>query len=230
FTIVDSAEVVGKVPNPNAGQAYFTTSDSTYTKQPYFAIGLSIGRDQADYRRVSIDFDRGLYKSLFCITLYLLRLYSILLFLGDNAFQYRYTSIAELPQSPLSLYRPSISYPTRAKKLAALHTSFLWYSDLYTENIFVNPERPTEILGIIDWQSTELLPLFEYTRQPYFLDYNRPSVKGLEPPTLPENIGELSSAKQLEAKRLYISISLSALYRNLIYRDNPVLYKAIEFR
>lgn len=232
-------------------------SDGTHTKQPRFAIGPSTGRDQADHGRVSIDFDRGPCESLFWITLHLLSSHSILLFLGDDAFQYRRAvgfreitsvqSIAELPRSPLSLYGPGTSYPTRAKKLAALHSylrlvryllptdksimaSFLWHSDLHTENIFVNPERPTEILGIIDWQSTELLPLFEHARQPYFLDYDGPSVEGLEPPTLPENIRELSSAKQLEAKRLYMSMSLSALYRNLTYRDNPVLYKAMEFR
>ncbi|KAJ5799273.1 uncharacterized protein N7518_001341 [Penicillium psychrosexuale] len=211
-------------------------SDGTHAKQPRFAIGPSTGRDQADYGRVLIDFDRGPW---------------------DDALQYRRAvgfreiasvqSIAELPRSPLSLYGPDTYYPTRAKKLAALHSylqlvryllptdksitaSFLWHSDLHTENIFVNPERPTDILGIIDWQSTELLPLFEHARQPYFLDYDGPFVEGLEPPTLPENIGELSSAKQLETKRLYINMSLSALYRNLTYRDNPVLYKAMEFR
>ncbi|KGO73228.1 Aminoglycoside phosphotransferase [Penicillium italicum] len=211
-------------------------SDGTHTKQPHFVIGPSTGRDQADHGRVSIDFDRGPW---------------------DDAFQYRRAvgfremtsvqSIAELPQSPLSLYGPGTYYPTRAKKLAALNSylrlvryllptdksvmaSFLWHSDLHTENIFVNPERPTQILGIIDWQSTELLPLFEHARQPYFLDYDGPSVEGLEPPTLPDNINELSSAKQLEATRLYMSMSLSALYRNLTYRDNPVLYEAMEFR
>lgn len=63
-------------------------SDGTYAKQPHFAIGPSIGRDQADYGRVSIDFDRGPCKSLFWIDLQLLRLYSILLLLGDDAFQY----------------------------------------------------------------------------------------------------------------------------------------------
>ncbi|KAJ5474000.1 hypothetical protein N7475_003566 [Penicillium sp. IBT 31633x] len=211
-------------------------SDGTYTKEPRFTIGPSTGRDQADHGRVSIDFNRGPW---------------------DDAFQYRRAvglreitsvqSIADLPQSPLGLYGPGTYYPTRAKKLAALHSylqlvryllptdklimaPFLWHSDLHTENIFVNPERPTEVFGIIDWQSTEVLPLFEHARQPYFLDYDGPTVEGLEPPTLPENISELSSAKQLEAKRLYMSMSLSALYRNLTYRDNPVLYKAMEFR
>ncbi|KAJ5036776.1 hypothetical protein NUH16_004655 [Penicillium rubens] len=111
--------------------------------------------------------------------------------------------------------------------------SFLWHSDLHTENIFVNPERPTEILGIIDWQSTELLPLFEHARQPYFLDYDGPSVEGLEPPTLPENIGELSSAKQLEAKRLYMTMEfrqtkcfeMLLLAQNLLV-DGEALYQA----
>ncbi|KAJ5346857.1 uncharacterized protein N7506_000110 [Penicillium brevicompactum] len=211
-------------------------SDGTRATEPHFAIGPSTGRDQVDHGRVSIDFDRGPW---------------------DDVFQYRRAvgfreitcvqSIAELPRSPLSLYGPGTYCPTRAKKAAALHSylqmvryllptdtsimaSVLWHSDLHTENIFVNPERPTEVSGIIDWQSTELLPLFEHARQPYFLDYDGPTVEGLVPPAFPENFAELSLEKQLEAKQLYMSMSLSALYKNLTHRDNPVLYRAMGFR
>lgn len=33
-------------------------------------------------------------------------------------------------------------------------------------------------IGYIDWQATELAPLFNQLRQPYFLDHDEPSVRG----------------------------------------------------
>lgn len=89
---------------------------------------------------------------------------------------------------------------------------FLWHSDLHTENIFLNPKQPTEILGIIDWQSTEVSPLFDHARQPYFLDYKGPQVNGLEPPDFPENFDKLTLAKQHEARSLYLKMSLSTMF------------------
>lgn len=155
--------------------------------------------------------------------------------------------MVELPRSPLGLYGPGTYIPSRSKKLVALHSylqlvkfllptdpsissSLLWHSDLHTENIFVNPERPTEVLSIIDWQSSELLPLFDHARQPYFLDYNGPPIIGLDRPALQGNLSEISLAEQKEARTLYLQMSLSALYRHLIHRDTSSLYKAIEFQ
>ena len=155
--------------------------------------------------------------------------------------------MVELPRSPLGLYGPGTYIPSRSKKLLALYSylkllrfllptdssicsSFLWHSDLHTENIFVNPERPTEVLCIIDWQSTELLPLFDHARQPYFLDYNGPPVIGLGRPSLPGNLSEMSQAEQKEARSLHLQMSLSSLYRHLVHRDTPRLHKAMEYR
>lgn len=107
---------------------------------------------------------------------------------------------------------------------------FLWHSDLHTENIFVNPKKPTEILGIIDWQSTEVLPLFDHARQPYFLDYEGPQINGLKAPDFPENLDKLTLAEQHKARGLYLKMSLSALYKTHMSRDNPRIYKAMEFR
>jgi hypothetical protein len=142
------------------------------------------------------------------------------LFLGDDSSQYRHAvgfreitsvqRIAELPRSPLNLYVPGTYCPTRAKKEAALDSflklvkyllptdpsitaSFLWHSDLHTENIFVDSEQPTKVVGIIDWQSTEILPLFDHARQPYFLDYDGPTVEGLETLAFPVNLKKISS-------------------------------------
>lgn len=146
----------------------------------------------------------------------------------------------------MTLCGPGTYQPTRDKKLKALQcylatfkyllptdlsiqSSCLWHSDLHGENIFVDPENPTKVVGIIDWQSTELAPLFEHARQPYFLDYEGPPTVGLERPRLPDNLAQLDPAAQKEAKALYLKQSLSALYRALLHRHNPRLYRAIAF-
>lgn len=157
-------------------------------------------------------------------------------------------NMTRLPQSPLSLYGPGTYRPSRHKKIAALQkylclvqfllptdesiaSAFLWHPDLHAENIFVHPERPWEVLGIIDWQSSELLPLFDHARQPYFLDYDGPPSRGLDPPVFPENFNELDPTEQARAQSLYLAMSLSALYRRLTYNsNNPTLFRAMEFR
>lgn len=156
-------------------------------------------------------------------------------------------NLPRLPKSPITLRGPGTYQPSREKKLLALQcysamikyllpthpsitSSCLWHSDLHIENIFVNPETPTEIVGIIDWQSSELAPLFNHARQPYFLDYNGPAVCGLERPRLPRDMAQLDPAAQKEATNLYLNMSLCALYRALLNKQNPRLYRAMSFQ
>lgn len=147
----------------------------------------------------------------------------------------------------MTLFGPGTYQPTREKKLKALDCYlelvkyFLpisdpsikypcpWHSDLHVDNIFVAHEDHTKIASIIDWQSTEIAPLFEHARQPYFLDYDGPTTTGLERPRLPENLAQLSPERQKHAKALYLHQSLSALYKNLVHKQNPVLYDAMAF-
>ncbi|KAL2354250.1 hypothetical protein BJ546DRAFT_978746 [Cryomyces antarcticus] len=39
-------------------------------------------------------------------------------------------------------------------------TPILWHTDLHMGNVFVSQDDPTEITGIIDWQSTSISPMF----------------------------------------------------------------------
>lgn len=176
---------------------------------------------------------------------------------GDSAEKYKAAiglreiasvqQIEQLPRSPLALYGPGTYRPSRAKKVNALQnylrivkfllpsdksitSACLWHSDLHAENIFVHPERPTEVLGIIDWQSSEILPLIDHARQPYFIDYEGPMLTDLEPPAFPENYDQLDAAGQEEAQKLYFHMSLAALYRRLTYNNNELLFKAMQFR
>ncbi|KAJ5558481.1 kinase-like domain-containing protein [Penicillium sp. DV-2018c] len=201
-----------------------------------FAVGPSTGREFLDDGRIVFDFDRGPWNSV--------EQYKSAVGHREIACVH---NMARLPRSPLSLYGPGTYCPSRSKKIAALRcylrllkyllptdssitTAFLWHPDLHAENIFVHPERPAEVLGIIDWQSSELLPLFDHARQPYFLDYDGPPSAGIGPPAFPEGFDKLDSAEKAEAQDLYLKMSLSALYRRYTYGNNMALFKAMEFR
>ena len=147
----------------------------------------------------------------------------------------------------MTLCGPGIYQPTWEKKLKALQcylaiveyllpidqsiqSSCLWHDDLHIENIFVDSKNPTEVIGIIDWHSVKLVPLFEHARQPYFLDYDGPPTFGLERPRLPENLQQFDPAAQKEAKVLFLNQSLSALYKAFLRKQNLRLYRAMAFK
>jgi hypothetical protein len=154
-----------------------------------------------------------------------------------------------LPKSPIALYGPGTHRPSKAKKLDAaqgylnvvkyllpedesIQTSHIWHNDLHAENIFVNPDDPSEILGFIDWQSTELAPLYDHNIEPYVLDYDGPHVEGLlERPKLAEiqKLFDSDPASQNKAEALYLKMSLVSLYRHLIHLTNDRLFRALEF-
>jgi hypothetical protein len=97
-------------------------------------------------------------------------------------------------------------------------------------NIFVDPSEPTKVVGLIDWQSTELSPLYFHARQPHILDHDGPPVSGLERPQLPKNVNSLEGNEKKQAETLYLQQSLCSLYNTLNYHQNPQLYAALEFQ
>ncbi|KAL9103362.1 MAG: hypothetical protein Q9163_001574 [Psora crenata] len=201
-----------------------------------FAVGPSNGREFVDDGRANINFDRGPWNTL----------QDYLLAIGDRE-RTCVKSVAKLPKSPITLCGPGTYQPTREKKLKALQyysslieyllptdqsisTPSLWHSDLHTGNIFVNPNDYTEVVGFIDWQATEIAPLFNQIRQPYFLDHRGPPVRGLERPCLPENLADLDPAEREEANAMYVKRSLCSAYRWLLNQKYPRLYRALDFR
>lgn len=106
------------------------------------------------------------------------------------------TKSPELPKSPIALYGPGTYRPSRERKIQAIQgylkvlkyllpddesiqTSHIWHDDLHLDNIFLNPDDPSDILSFIDWQSTELEPLYDHTIEPYILDYEGPPLGSL---------------------------------------------------
>ncbi|KAI2964610.1 hypothetical protein CBS147323_6309 [Aspergillus niger] len=210
--------------------------DGSQSEYDRFAIGPTTGREFLDDGRIDVDFDRGPWNDL-------LSYKSAVGFRELACVQ----NMTQLPRSLLGLYGPGTYQPSRPKKVAAIQdylslvqfflptddsicSAFLWHPDLHTENIFVDPDRPSEVLGIIDWQSSEVLPLFDHARQPYLLDYDGPPATGLDPPEFPENFDQLDPPEKAKAERLYLNISLATLYRKLTYAKNKKLFGAMEFQ
>ena len=155
--------------------------------------------------------------------------------------------ISQLPTSPVTLRGPGLYQPTRQKKTHALRTYLklfthllpadrclgsphLWHGDLHAGNIFVDPSNPTRIVGLIDWQSTELSPLYFQARQPHFIDHEGPTMHGLERPTLPSGFAQLDDGGKRAAQALFYQQSLCALYRKIMHQECPKVFGCLEFQ
>lgn len=83
----------------------------------------------------------------------------------------------------------------------ATHASVLWHGDLHSQNIFVDPQNPSLIVGIIDWQSVSACPLFMQVRRPAFLDYNGPTPSDLGKVPLPPSFNSMGPDEQQKQRR-----------------------------
>ncbi|PWY91337.1 hypothetical protein BO94DRAFT_573791, partial [Aspergillus sclerotioniger CBS 115572] len=101
---------------------------------------------------------------------------------------------------------------------------------LHGDNIFVNPDRPTEILSIIDWQAVNLSPLFLQARHPALVEFEGPIPEGPGSINLPDNFDELNPEEQLEAKKLRAAQSLYKLYDIQLIQQCPDIAHALRFK
>lgn len=143
-------------------------------------------------------------------------------------------------------YGPEQYKPTVEQKLSVIHdylkvfpyllpknrelcSSVLWHSDLHTDNIFVDPNDPAKIIGVIDWQSTHLSPLFLQARTPSLLGFDGDLPESFDI-KLPENFDFLSREEQENAKKLRSMQSLYKLYDVACFKINHNAYLAMETR
>jgi hypothetical protein len=156
-------------------------------------------------------------------------------------------SLDALP-TPLSmLCGPSLYQPTREKKLRACEaalkvlpqilpheqwasTFHIWHDDLHQENIFVDPDDPTVVTAIIDWQSTSIMPLFDHTMCPAFLDYDGPPMLGAERPQPPELLCAEDSDEKAAQLKLYEEQLLWAAYKHLVKSHMKHIFDAIMYK
>ena len=104
----------------------------------------------------------------------------------------------------------------------------LWHGDLHSQNIFVDSEDPTRIVGIIDWQSVSACPLFMQVGRPAFLDYNGPVPEGLGKVHLPPNFDSMEAGEQRKAKALHLAQTLHNLYLVRCLQVNESAFQAIQ--
>lgn len=104
--------------------------------------------------------------------------------------------------------------PYLLPKDSSIHVPVLWHTDLHRENIFVDPENPSKVLSIIDWQAVHTAPLFQQVHTPDFLDFEGPKPpEGLEsPPSLSPDFEELQPEEQKQARLLLSKQSLYKMY------------------
>lgn len=94
----------------------------------------------------------------------------------------------------------------------------------------MNPDDPTKILGIIDWQASSLVPLYENASLPALLDYVGLPIDGIERPEMPKNLDKLDKVEGARAIDNWIDMTLAVYYRMVIFHTNERLYRAVEFR
>lgn len=111
-----------------------------------------------------------------------------------------------------------------------LRSSHIWHGDLHAGNIFVDPANPTKVVGLIDWQSIELAPLYFQARQPHFIDHQGPATYGLERPVMPLDFAQLNHNEKRNAQNLFLQQSLCALYRTIVHKQSPNIFECFVFQ
>jgi hypothetical protein len=92
----------------------------------------------------------------------------------------------------------------------------------------VDPEDPSTIVSIIDWQSTDIAPLYFQAQHPQIIDYQGPAVTGIERPVMPDT-KDLGPEEKKWVMSEFWERTLCAVYNNWAYRDDKRIYAALEF-
>lgn len=218
-----------------------------------FAIGPATGRDWVDCGRVRLGCGRGPCEpvrltsdscSANCNSGHSVYDYYKAIGLREKL---AISTLSILPKQTVMVCGPGLYQPERRKKLSAVEaylrvfdallpaestsitTPSLWHDDLHDENIFVDPNDPSKVVGIIDWQSVNLLPLLDHSPDPAFIDYRGPEPETLDRPEL-ENTEDLSEVEKAEAIRQYHEKALFVASRKIALKKTPAAYDAIEYR
>ncbi|KAF2133876.1 phosphotransferase enzyme family protein [Dothidotthia symphoricarpi CBS 119687] len=235
FTKIGSLYYKQDLPQSDSTTPLYIDGDGNTVHSAEFEIGPTNHRSFFDFGKGVLDIDRGPWSTLEEYV---------------AAVAYREIACAEkglkYPRMPEGLfYGPRQYQPRTSTKMSALtnylkvaadvlpeeevtHAAVLWHGDLHAQNIFVDPENPARIIGIIDWQTTSASPLFLQVTRPGFLDFNGPIPGDLGKVSLPENFDTLPPDEQHKAKALQQAQTLHNLYMALCYQQNPQVFLAMQ--
>ncbi|KKZ65946.1 hypothetical protein EMCG_08289 [[Emmonsia] crescens] len=222
-------------PAESARTAYLYTDANGPQTCSRFVIGPTNNRMYFDDGRSDVVVDRGPWTSAskYVMALALREIACIEKFpkfprpQGMHGGPRQYQPSAEKKLAVLNDYLRVAPY--LLPKDPTLHASVMWHSDLHTDNIFVDPNDPVKIVGLIDWQSVHLSPLFLQARTPALLDFEGPIPESFEI-KLPANFDTLSPSEQVQAQKLRSMQSLYKLYEVACFKSNHDAYQAIQAR
>lgn len=103
----------------------------------------------------------------------------------------------------------------------------LCHTDLHMGNIFVLEDDPSQISSIIDWQFTQIAPMFLQARWPVFLQPPKDYPPGLLLPKLPEDFEQLDAKEKEIAKYKFKQVTASKAYEVRSLLDNTDAYDAM---
>ncbi|KAL8970320.1 MAG: hypothetical protein Q9197_003870 [Variospora fuerteventurae] len=201
-----------------------------------FVVGPTTSRNFYDFGRCQVEFDRGPWSSARdylralaareerCIEQLGITSHQLGLFGGPDS--YKPTSASKI--SVLEDYSKIAGY--LVPNNVATHSPVLWHGDLHMSNIFVDPDDPTKITGLIDWQATNIAPLFFQASHPHFIDFDGPRHQEMSVPRLPSNFGQLSPAEQKDAETLKLNQMLYKFYEVECRLRNRPVYDALQFQ
>ncbi|RLL93491.1 hypothetical protein CFD26_101813 [Aspergillus turcosus] len=190
----------------SAPSAEYTDRNGQHVVDDRFAVGSSMSRQNIDDGRAEFDFDRGPWHTA--------EDYEQATGLRES---YCIRNIPQLPRSPIAIHYSGTYQPSREKKLLAAEsylklvkylilddestrTSHIWHDDLHTENIFVNPDDPSEI-------------------------YERPRFKDIRA-LFQDNLSQWQPARLT----MFTKMSLVALYRYFVHKKRMRLLKTLEYQ
>ncbi|KAI1907660.1 hypothetical protein LOZ61_005992 [Ophidiomyces ophidiicola] len=235
FTKLGALYYKHDLPSSDSGTPLYIDGTGKQVHNTEFGVGPTNHRSFFDFGKGKLDIDRGPWSTP---TEYLAAIAYREAACVDAGLRY-----TVMPEG--LFYGPRQYQPTPSKKLSALqnylkvapyilpenqatHASVLWHGDLHLQNIFIDPEDPTQIRGIIDWQSISACPLFMQVTRPGFLDYNGPDPGQLGLVSLPPNIDSMTLDEQLKAKELHQAQTLHNLYLALSCQVNNPAFQAIQ--
>ncbi|KAK2740936.1 Phosphotransferase enzyme [Myotisia sp. PD_48] len=146
------------------------------------------------------------------------------------------------PLRPIGIVGPGGYQPDRALKLsvcreflkvvdhilppANCQIPVLWHPDLHLDNIFVNPEKPSEITGLIGWQSAKVGPLFNQVSYPTFLR----RLENLRAIHLSPGSKDLQAEAQRKSNELLLEKTMYRCYDTYSVYPNSPVFDSLSYR